>query len=366
MKIFKPHILDSHPYVGGSTREKQDDGKQVFKLSSNENPLGASPMAVAAIRRALDNLHEYQYHDDGLFLEKLSAHFEGELLADQFLPANSGLELLDIICRGFLSPGTSCILSSPTFMAYKNFAELAGATVVDVPLHKENYMLDVRGIISAIDDTTRVIFVANPNNPTGSLFPDRDIRALAAAIPDHVVLVYDEAYHHYVERRDYVRATEFIAADKNVIGLHSFSKAFGLAALRLGYLFSTPKISSYLRHFRRPFMISSLAMEAGMAALDDHDHLARTIRTNSIEKRLLYKELNNLGIPYWSSDANFILIHPQINSLRFCQYLLQNGVMVRSAIPLGAPGLVRISIGTREMNEALVKSVYNLHYLKVL
>lgn len=366
MKTFKSHILDSNPYVGGSTREARKDGKNVYKLSSNENPLGASPMAVAAIRRALDNLHEYQYQDDGLFLEKLSEHFEGSLMPDQFLPANSGMELLDIICRGFLSPGTSCILSSPTFMAYKNFAELAGAKVIDVPLHGENFMLDVPAIIGSIDETTRVIFVANPNNPTGTLFPERDIRALVAGIPDHVVLVYDEAYHQYVERRDYVRAMELIAAGRNVIGLHSFSKAYGLAALRLGYLFSTPAISGYLRHFRRPFMISSLAMEAGMAALDDHDHLARTVRTNSIEKRLLYKELNNLGIPYWPSDSNFILIHPPINALRFCQYLLQNGVMVRSAVPLGAPGLVRISIGTREMNEAFVKSVYNLHYSKVL
>jgi histidinol-phosphate aminotransferase len=172
-------------------------------------------------------------------------------------------------------------------------------------------------------------------------------------------------YYHFVDRRDYTRASTLIGEGKNVIGLHSFSKAYGLAALRLGYLFSTPDISHYLRHFRRPFMVSALAMVAGMAALDDYEHITRTVRATALEKRWLCAEFRRCGIMYWPSDANFILIRPPVNSLRFCQHLLQNGIMVRSTEPLGAPGLVRITIGNREMNEALIRTVYNLQYSKI-
>jgi histidinol-phosphate aminotransferase len=362
--FFKKHVLRSYPYIGGSTREKINEGKNIFKLSSNENPLGPSPKAVSAIIQSLGNLHEYQFQDDRRFVNALSEHIG--LSPDHFLPANSGMELLDIICRGFLEPGTSCILSSPTFMAYKNFAELAGARVIDVPLLKENFSLDTHGILCAIDETTRVIFISNPNNPTGSLFPERDIRALIDGLPEHVVMVYDEVYYHFVDRGDYIRASQLIAENKNVIGLHSFSKAYGLAGLRLGYLFSTLAMTEYLRHFRRPFMVPALSVAAAIAALDDNEHLTRTVHLVAHEKKWICTELRRHGITYWPSDANFILIRPPIPAHLFCDYLLQKGVMVRGTDPLGAPGLVRITVGTRVMNEALVEAIYCLQFGKVL
>jgi len=356
MKIFKQHILQTYPYTGGSAREPH----VLHKLSSNENPLGPSPKAVAAMRAAIETIHEYQYENDTAFCKKLSDSLHGQLHANQFLPANSGMEILDIICRGFLEPGTTALLSSPTFMAYKNFAELAGAKVIDIPLNSIDFSLNVSGILDAIDETTRIVFVSNPNNPTGTLFPEKDIALLAEKIPDHVVLVYDEAYYHYVSKPNYTRAADLINEGKNVIGLHSFSKAYGLAGIRLGYLFSSEKITNYLRHFRRPFMISSLSMIGGMAALDDHFHISRSVDMVTREKEWLYAQLEKLGIKYWPGDANFILAEPPVDATAFVSALLQKGIMVRNAEPLGARGLVRITIGTHEMNQALIEAISEL------
>lgn len=360
MKTFKQHILKTFPYTGGSARE----ANVVHKLSSNENPLGPSPKAIAAIRAALDDLYEYQFENDTAFCIKLSESAYGQLNADQFLPANSGMEILDIICRGFLEPGTSCILSSPTFMAYKNFSELSGAKVIDVTLKRPDFELDVSGILEAIDETTRIVFVSNPNNPTGTIFPEKDIATLAEKIPDHVVLVYDEAYYHYVNKPNYTRASDLINENKNVIGIHSFSKVYGLAGMRLGYLFSTPAIAKYLRNLRRPFMISTLSMVGGMAALDDHFHITRSVDMVTREKEWLYAQLEKLGIKFWPGDANFILIQPPIESAAFVRVLLQKGIMVRNAEPLGAAGLVRITVGTPEMNQALTEAILSLRFCK--
>jgi histidinol-phosphate aminotransferase len=354
--IFKEFIVNTHPYKGGSIRE----GENIIKLSSNENPLGASPKAVKAVYKCMQQVSEYGFQDDQLFTEKLSQFFEGSMSPGQFLPANSGMELLDMVCRAFLEPGDSCILSSPTFMAYKNFAELCGANVIDVPLKKDSFAMDVYGIIAAIDETTRIIFISNPNNPTGSFITRTEMDELINHLPDQVVLLYDEAYYQYVGQPDYPRAQDYIERGKNVIGLHSFSKAYGLAGLRLGYIFSTPKITEYLRHLRRPFMVNSLSMEAGMAALDDWEHLAATLKLIHTEKKWLYQELDKLKIQYWKTEANFILIRPEKDAEIFTAKLLEAGIMVRTTGVMGAPGCVRVTIGTREMNVAFILAVMNM------
>ena len=364
MPSFKNYILNTVPYKGGSTRTETGlpDNLALHKMSSNENPLGASPKAVEAIYNNIHLISEYGFMNDRPFTEKLSVFFDGSMKPEQFLPANSGMELLDMICRAFLNPGDSCILSSPTFMAYKNFAELCGASVVDVPLKKDDFALDVYGIIAAVDDTTKLIFISNPNNPTGSFYSKMEIDELFNHLPEQVVVVYDEAYYQYVGRPDYPRAQDYIEKGKNIIGLHSFSKAYGLAGLRLGYIFSNEKITGYLRHLRRPFMINSLSMVAGMAALDDWEHLAATLKLVHEERRWMYQQLNKLRIQYWKSEANFILIRPAMDAGIFTIKLLESGVMVREADVMGAPGCVRITIGTRKMNEAFISALNNLDY----
>ncbi len=368
MPLFKEYIFKTQPYKGGSTRKDAcikdagtNDTRALHKMSSNENPLGASPKALEAICKNLRQISEYGFQDDRVFTEKLSKFFEGAMQPEQFLPANSGMELLDMVCRAFLSPGDSCILSSPTFMAYKNFSELCGANVIDVPLIKDSFALDIHGIIAAINETTKLIFISNPNNPTGSFAGRTEMDELVNHLPDHVVLLYDEAYYQYVGKADYPRAQEYIERGKNVIGLHSFSKAYGLAGLRLGYIFSTAKITGYLRHLRRPFMVNSLAMEAGMAALDDWQHLSKTLKLNQIEKQWLYDQLDKLKIHYWKTEANFILMRPAADTEIFATQLLKEGIMVRTTAVMGAPACVRVTIGTRNMNAAFIVALTKIN-----
>ena len=355
-EIFKPHIAVSRQYVGGSTRKDSvaDNKRKLYKLSSNENMLGASPKALKAIHKNLSQLNEYNYENDQVFRQALTGHFKEKALPEQFITANSGMELLELICRGFAGPGTECILSSPTFMAYQNFALTEGSAVIDVPLKKGSFELDIDGILKAVNDKTRILFLTNPNNPTGSFIPKSITDRLIKKLPGHMVVVYDEVYFHYVQEAGYARAIDYIQQHKNVIGLHSFSKAYGMAGLRLGYAFTTPEIAGYLNKIRRPFMINTLSMEAGLAALKDKPHLKRTIGLVEREKQWLYEHLDLLLIHYWKSAANFILFRSPIATALLAEQLLEEGVMVRTGEVFLADGCIRVTIGTREANEAFV------------
>lgn len=372
MNFFKPHIEQAKPYKGGSTREGSN---AVYKLSSNENLLGPSPKALLAIQNNLHSLNEYRYENDRVFCEALSDFWDQaadapgkdpaapgarHLAPDQFITANSGMELLDLICRGFLEPGAECILSTPTFLAYKSFAGMEGARVVDVPLKGEDFALDVEGILEAVNERTRILFIANPNNPTGSFFSRQSIDSLIGKLPVQVVVIYDEVYYHYVDKTDYPRALDYISQGKNVIGIHSFSKAYGLAGIRLGYAFSTPAIAGYLHNLRRPFMINTLSMEAGIAALGDREHIQRTIDNVRTEREVMYRHLKEQGIAYWESQANFILFRSPYANDAFVRDMLDQGIMVRSGEVFGAAGCCRVTIGDKEANKAFGRALGNL------
>ncbi len=362
MDPFKPHILSAKPYQGGPTRNEQGTGNsnRIVKLSSNENLLGSSPKAIMAIQRSLGVLNEYAYHGDETFRHALSTHFDGELAPEQFVTANSGMELLDLIARGFLDPGLEYIISTPTFRAYRNFGSVQGATMVNVPLEGANYELDVKGILKAVNDKTRLIFLSNPNNPTGSHVPVAKSDELINNLPDHVITVYDEVYHHYVESPDFARATRYIAQGRRVIGLNSFSKAYGLAGIRLGYASSTPEVAGYLTKIRRPFMISTLAMEAGIAALCDDEHIRATKLMNAEQKQWLYGQFDNMKIPYWKSEANFIMFRSPLENNAFIPMMQELGVMVRPCDGFDVEGCTRVTIGRPGDNEIFVKALRNV------
>jgi histidinol-phosphate aminotransferase len=360
MTILKQHILASKPYRGGVSRGdvKQKAGiERVYKMSSNENMLGASPLAMAAISLHLPLINEYSYHDDDKLKDGLADSFAQTVQSDQFITANSGMELLDLIARGFLDPNLEAIVSTPTFGAYKSFSNVQGGKIVDVPLIGDNFDLDVEGILMAVNERTRLVFITNPNNPTGTFIPKVLTDALIYSLPPHVVVVYDEVYHHYVETNDYARAADYIAAGRNVIGLHSFSKAYGLAGIRLGYAFSSKKIAAYLNQIRRPFMINTLTMEAGLAALKDTEHIEKTRAVNAAGKQFLYAQFEALGIQYWPSEANFILFRSPCDNDIFIDKMLENGVMIRACEPFGLPNHARVTIGTMEANRAFVAAL---------
>lgn len=357
---FKSFLQAKPVYKGGKSKPITNNGQKIYKLSSNENMLGPSPKALAAIQAQVSTLNEYPDYSDNRFRLALEKFYEGQLEATQFITTNSGVANIELITRAFLEEGTECIFSNPAFGPYRGFPKKVGAKSVDIPLIGENFQLDVQGILNAVNENTRLVFVTNPNNPTGTHLPKAQIDALINGLPDHVVLIYDEVYYQYVTADDYVRALPYVLAGKNVIGINSFSKAYGLAGLRVGYAYSTPEIAAYLQQLRRPFMINSLSMFAAIAALEDTEFIQQTVALIHQEKDYLYAELNQLGIKYWKTQANFYLIKPDMDTALFEAKMLTAGIMVRQAASFGAPGCVRVTIGTREANAAFVAALQKI------
>lgn len=355
---FKPYLKEKSSYKGGKSKaEVVFNGTKLYKLSSNENQLGSSPKALAAIQKHLNNLSEYPDRTDKRLRAALATFYNNQLTAAQFVTTNSGVANIELIIRGFMEEGTECIYSSPAFGPYKGFPKKLGAKGIDVPLIGVDFQLDVEGILNAINENTRLIFVTNPNNPTGTFLPKSQIDALVAHLPDHVILVYDEVYYHFVDQVSYTQALPYVLAGKNVIGVNSFSKAYGLAGLRVGYSYTTPEITSYLQQLRRPFMINTLSMEAAIAALEDDEFIEQTVQMVKEEKAFLYPKLDALGCKYWKSEANFIFIQPEMSGKEFEAFMLKEGIMVRPAKGLNGSDGVRVTIGTREANEAFIAAL---------
>ena len=360
INIFKESLLPKSGYKGGKGKSDVANvigDKRIYKLSSNENILGSSPKALEAIKSHVGKLSEYCDRTDLRLREALSDFYSNELNKDQFFTDNSGVSLLNLIERAFLEPGHEIIISNPAFKPYAVFAQKLGAKVVDVPLLGENFNLDLPGIVNAINDNTRLIFATSPNNPTGSYIPKDELDQLVDALPEHVILVYDEVYYQYTDTPDYVRAFEYVNKGKNVIGVNSFSKAYGLAGMRLGYGYSTEKIARYIAQASTPFMINTLALEAGIAALQDDDFIKKTAELIQTEKPFIYNALEGLGMKYWKTQANFITIKPEMNDKDFEHAMLMEGIMVRPVANFGAPGCIRVTIGDREANEAYINAL---------
>lgn len=352
---FKSYLLNQATYKGGKARD-EDSKQKIYKLSSNENPIGASPLAVEALTKYTHTAFEYPEATNQEFHEALESFYEGEIKADQFVTTNSGVANIELVMRGFLEPGTEFIYSSPAFIAYRGFGEKMGAQGIDVPLMGEEFDLDVEGILAAINDKTRLILITSPNNPTGTHIPKPVIDKLINNLPDHVVLLFDEVYYQFVDADDYVRATPYVKQGKNVVAINSFSKAYGLAGLRVGYSYSTSEISGYLRNLRRPFMVNTLSMKAAMAALKDETFINETVKVVHKGREYLYEELARAGCKFWKTQANFILIRPEMHSTVFVTDMANEHVMVRPAEGMQDPRGVRVTIGDMQANKAFVEA----------
>lgn len=352
---YKPYLSSSREYKGGRSKtEIEADGKKVYKLSSNENPLGASPLAIEAIKKNLDSLSEYPSPNDESLRQALSTFYEGRLTPDQFITTNSGVANLELIMRGFITEGSECIYSSPYFTPYSSFPAKMGARTIDVPLKGDTFKLDLEGIKNAINDRTSLVFITSPNNPTGSIIEEEQIDELLSFLPDHVLLVFDEVYHQYPDAEEYVRALPYVLSGKNVIAVNSLSKAYGLAGLRIGYSYASEEIASYLRKFRRPFMLNTLSMEAAIAALGDHEFIQHTVDLIHTEKQFLYSALDKLDLKYWKTQGNFFMLKPNSSPQEFEEKMIEQGVMTRTLEGFGSSDCVRVTIGTREGNEAFI------------
>jgi len=359
-KLFKPYLKPSNLYVGGKSKKEVAalvGDKKLYKLSSNENILGASPKALQAIKDNLHSLNEYPERTDQRLRAALADFYKGELQAEQFITAGSGSEVLELIIRAFLDEGLEYMASNPMFKPYQMFSDKMGSIFVDVPLRNPDYSLDIDGILAALTPQTRMLFLTSPNNPTGTYIPKADLDRLMSQIPDNLIVVLDEVYALFADAPDYTTAVPYVKEGKNIIGLNSFSKTFGLAGLRLGYAYSTPELADYVQRLYKPFMINTLSLEAAIAGLSDVEFLEKSTSLVKRERAFLYNALDRLGMHYWPSQANFILLRPSMTDKDFEQKILQEGIMVRPVSGFGAPGCVRVTVGDREANEAFIKAL---------
>lgn len=357
---FKSYLSVKNVYKGGRTISPTEPGQKVYKLSSNEHPFGYSPKVKEAIQQHLDHLHIYPDTTDARLREALVEDFDGVLSADQFLTASGGSEVIDLTFRAFLGEGDEIITSTPAFLPYSMFSKWLGAKVVNIPLREPDYTLDVNGILNAVTDRTRIIALTSPNNPTGTYIPKMILEYLLDQLPKDILVIYDEVYRHFADADDFVTGVEYVNAGYPMIAINSFSKTYGLAAMRLGYGYTTPEIAAYIRQICKPFLIPALSMEAGIAALQDHTFVQKTVDLIRTERKYLSQEFDRLGIAYTPSQANFFLLNPPVNDQQFVEHLIDQGIMTRPVTNFGAPGKVRVSIGIREANAALVGALGKL------
>jgi histidinol-phosphate aminotransferase len=347
-------------YSGGPSIEEvrgRVKAARIHKLSSNENPLGPSPRVLEAMREAMASLQRYPPRGDEQLRQALAAHHGRTLTPEHFTTANSGYEVIDLIGRAFLRAGDAVVISSPTYRAYGWSAERQEAAVVDVRLMPDAFALDIDGMLTVIGERTRLVFLCNPSNPTGALVPAPIVGRLLDRLPDGAVLVADEVYSHYVDDPAFPDSLAHVLEGRPLIVVQSFSKAYGLAGLRLGYAIGRPDLIERIARLRRPFHLGELALRAGVAALADQAHLAASVALAREGRAFLAHELRRLGVPGWPSQANFVLFRPPLPARDVFERLIERGIMVRPTDSNGLPGHLRVSAGLRESNEAFVRAL---------
>lgn len=353
MSLVRKHILNVAPYEAGKPIEeikRQLGLKEVIKLASNENPLGPSPKAAAAIKKNLDKINRYP-DSQGFYLKRKLAKFWNVEPANIVL-GNGSDELIDIILKTFVEEDEHVITADFTFLEYKIISHVKGRTVITVPLKYFKYDLDA--IRKRIDKKTKVIFISNPNNPTGTYVTKYEIEEFLRDLPQNVLLVLDEAYDAFIDVDDFPNSLSYMRRN-NVIVLKTFSKAYGLAGLRIGYALAKQEFSSYMEIARQPFNVNALAQAAAIAALDDKNFLRKTRKTILEGKDYLYAQLKKIGLAFVPSVANFILVDVSRDGLEVFRAMLKYGVIIRDMKQYGLNNFIRVTIGKKKENERFIK-----------
>lgn len=348
-------IMDIEAYVPGKSTAPAGVVK-VHKLSSNENPLGPSPKAIEAARDVAAKLDIYP---DGTArrLREAIAEVHG-LNPANIVCSNGSDEILGLLAQTYLAPGDEAVITEHGFMVYKIYIQSAGA--VPVSVKETNERADVDAILAAVTPRTRIIFLANPNNPTGTYLPFQEVRRLHAGLPRNVLLVLDAAYAEYVRRNDYEAGVELVAGAENVVMTRTFSK-LGLGGARIGWMYAPMHIIDAINRVRGPFNVNATAIEAGIAAIRDRTHVERSVAHNDTWLRWVSEELTKLGLRVTPSVGNFVLIHfpedKKHSAAAADDYLSARGYILRRVSGYGFPNALRMSIGTEEANRGVVAAL---------
>ena len=357
MKLTIPdYTMAIAPYVPGKPLEALEREYGItdsIKLASNENPLGPSPKAMAALRTALTGMHRYPEEPGYALLHRLAAHLDVQ--PEQIIIGNGSDEVLGLISRALLQPGDEVIVPSPSFLMYTIVAQTAGAVPVQVPL--KEMALDLPAMLAKVNARTRLIFICNPNNPTGQIVTQQAFDAFLAALPANVLVVVDEAYIEFVRDERCLRGLCCVDAKTPVVVLRTFSKAYGLAGLRVGYGVMPVELADVLNRVRMPFNVNALAQAGAAAALDDDEFLQQTLSLVHTELDAIYAVLDERRIRYFPSQTNFFLIDVARDAGQVYERMLRQGVIVRPMTGYGYPRYIRINMGLPEENQRFIDSL---------
>jgi histidinol-phosphate aminotransferase len=357
MKLIVPDYIQAiSPYVPGKPLEEleRDYGiRDSVKLASNENPLGPSPKAVDAIRERLSGLHRYPDGAGHDLIRKLADRHQ--VAPENIVIGNGSDDIIAMLVQTLVQPGDRVIVPQPSFLMYDIAATAAGAVVNQVPLHDRK--MDLRAMADRVTDDTRLMFVCNPNNPTGTVVSQQDFDRFMARLPDQVVLVVDEAYIEFVRDPDGLRTGRPRDMDRPLVTLRTFSKAYGLAGLRVGYGIMPAELAGMLHRVRQPFNVNALAQVAATAALDDRDFLQQSVDLVHRGLDSLYAALDRLELAYDKTEANFFLIDVKQPADEVFEKMLRQGVIVRSMRSYGYPNYIRVNVGLEAENRRFIEAL---------
>ena len=354
-ELVPPYIRELAPYVPGKPIEEveRELNMHAIKLASNENPLGASPLAIAAAQKALAASNRYP-DGSGFYLREALAKKHG-IPVESIILGGGSTELIDLSARIALVPGDCGVTSYGSFPLYYIAIRATGASFLDVPMR--DYQFDLEAIARDLPEETKLIFLANPNNPTGTMFSADNLDTFLARVPEHILVVLDEAYYDYVDDPNYSRSIDIVRGGRNLIVLRTFSKVYGLAGLRIGYGIGPAALLAEMNKIRGPFNTSGVAQAAASAALDDTEHVRRSVESNRAGLAQMASGLHSLKIKFVPSVANFLLVIFGTDTEPLVEELLKHGVIVRPMRWMGFPTALRVTVGTHEENEKFLRAL---------
>jgi histidinol-phosphate aminotransferase len=355
-KLARPRIFDIEAWPAGKPVDEimEELGlSELAMMATNENPLGPSPRAVEAMQEAIRRVN---FYPDGPCL-RLKSKVSGRLgIAEDMITFGNGADsCIRMVASTFVNDGDEVVMAEPTFPVYSIFTRVMGGKEVFVPL--KDYTHDLQAMRKKIGPRTKLVCICNPNNPTGSIVRKAELDDFFRDLPSHVIVVLDEAYYEFVSDPENPDGLDYINDGCNVIVMRTFSKLYGLAGLRIGYMMAGREIMSVLERVREPYMVSGLAEEAALAALDDQDFVDRVIENNRKSRSLLYRELARLGLEYVPTQTNFLLADLKTDARKVTEALLQRGFLIRPGTPWKLPTCVRITFGTEEQNAAFIQAL---------
>ncbi len=356
LRLATPGVQGLSPYQPGKPIEELEREYGVtgaIKLASNENPLGPSPRALVAARDALADIHRYP-DGNGFILKGALARKHG-VTPGCITLGNGSNDILEFLARAFVLPENEVIFSEHAFAVYPIVTRAVGAKAVVIPA--KHWGHDLAAMQRAVSARTRLIFIANPNNPTGTWLKAGELEEFIRGLPTHVLVAVDEAYFEYVGEREYPNTIAWIAQYPNLVTTRTFSKAYGLAGLRVGYGISSPAIADVLNRVRQPFNVNSVALAAASAALEDEMHVARAVQTNRDGMRQLIDAFKELGLEYIPSTGNFICVDFKRPAAAMYEALLRQGVIVRPVANYGMPNHLRITVGLADENRRFIEAL---------